>query len=142
LISRSDLYATAGEIAGKTSGDNQGVDSISFVPTLKGNEQPARSAVVHHSIGGNFAIREGDWKLCLCPGSGGWSAPRPGKEARDAPKVQLFNLADDPAEKNNLEATHSDKVAHLTALLQSYINNGRSTEGRAQKNDVEIVVLK
>ncbi|MGK0186722.1 MAG: arylsulfatase A [Verrucomicrobiales bacterium] len=142
LTSLSDVYATTAEIVGAKGEADDGVDSISFLPTLKGEQSSARSAVVHHSIGGFFAIREGDWKLCFCPGSGGWSAPRPGKAGKDAPAVQLFNLTDDPAEKNNVESAHPEKVKHLTALLQSYIDNGRSTEGTPQMNDASIVVLK
>ena len=142
LIATSDLYATTAEILGEPMTSSDGVDSISFLPTLKGISQPARTAVVHHSIGGFFAIREGEWKLCLCPGSGGWSAPRPGKSPTDAPNVQLFNLADDPAETTNVQADHPEKVAQLTALLQVYIDNGRSTAGPKQENDAEIVVMK
>ena len=80
--------------------------------------------------------------FCMCPGSGGWSAPRPGKSPTDAPNVQLFNLADDPAETTNVQADHPEKVAQLTALLQVYIDNGRSTAGPKQENDAEIVVMK
>ena len=90
---------------------------------------------MNHSIGGFFAIREGKWKLCLCPGSGGWSEPRPGKEPKGSPRVQLFDLDTDPAEKNNLAETEKEKVAELTALLQSYADNGRSTPGEKQEND-------
>ncbi len=142
LISTSDVFATTADILDQEIKPTDGVDSISFLPTLKGEAQQPRSAVVHHSINGNFAIREGYWKLCLCPGSGGWSAPRPGKGPKGAPKVQLFNLTKDPAETTNLHATHPEKVAHLTALLQLFIDKGRSTEGKIQKNDAEIVVHK
>ena len=60
----------------------------------------------------------------------------------DAPRVQLFDLATDPAETNNVEAAHPEKVAQLTALLQTFIDNGRSTEGPSQNNDAKIVVQK
>jgi hypothetical protein len=35
-----------------------------------------RDAVVHHSVDGMFAIRQGDWKLALGRGSGGFSDPK------------------------------------------------------------------
>ena len=142
LTCMTDFYATVAAITGIEMGPADGVDSVSFLPTLKGEQEPNRGAIIHHSIGGAFAIRNGDWKLCFCPGSGGWSAPRPGKEAPDAPDVQLFNLADDPAETKNLEAVHPKKVTELTTLLQKFIDDGRSTEGPTQKNDAEIVVSK
>ncbi|MFO0929742.1 MAG: hypothetical protein U0736_22420 [Gemmataceae bacterium] len=55
---------------------------------------------MHHSINGSFAIRQGRWKLCLCPDSGGWSAPRPGKATKGLPPVQLFDLQSDPGEQD------------------------------------------
>ena len=87
------------------------------------------------TIAGAFAIRRGKWKLCLCKGSGGWSAPRPGKAPKDAPPVQLFDLEADPAEKNNLAPSHPELVAELTALMQKYVDDGRSTPGPKQAND-------
>ena len=101
---------------------------------------PNRQSTIHHSINGSYAIRQGDWKLCLCPGSGGWSGPRP-HEARnqpDLPPVQLYNLATDIAETNNVQANHPDIVRELTAELQRCIDKGRSTAGIAQKNDRDV----
>ena len=135
LTCQTDFTATCAEILGVKLAPDAGVDSVSFLPTLKDSSVTGRSAIVNHSIGGFFAIREGKWKLCLCPGSGGWSEPRPGKEPKGAPRVQLFDLDADPAEKNNLAETEKEKVAELTALLQSYADNGRSTPGEKQEND-------
>ena len=85
-------------------------------------------------MNGSFAIRQGDWKLALCSGSGGWSYPKPGKEPEGSPEVQLFNLADDLGEKTNLQAKHPERVEALTALLRSYVDNGRSTAGPQMEN--------
>jgi len=134
LTCQTDFTATCAEVLGVTLKPNAGVDSVSFLKTIKGEKEGKRSAIVHHSINGSFAIREGKWKLCLCKGSGGWSAPRPGKAPKDAPPVQLFDLDADPAEKNNLALKHPEKVKELTALLQSYVDNGRSTPGEKQQN--------
>ena len=105
---------------------------MSLLPALRGDDRgPLREALVHHSINGSFAIRQGDWKLALCADSGGWSAPRPGtKEAEGLPPVQLYNLADDPAERRNIQDQHPEIVARLTALLEKYVADGRSTPGR------------
>ena len=52
-------------------------DSVSILPVLTSQKDgEVREAMVHHSIDGNFAIRQGKWKLELCAGSGGWAAPR------------------------------------------------------------------
>ncbi len=133
-----DLFATCADIIGEPYPDNAAEDSVSILPILLGtNKDPVREAVIHHSINGSFAIRKGDWKLAFCPGSGGWSDPRPNTFNKKDPDhwLQLFNLADDPAETTNLVTEHPERVKQLTKLAQSYIDKGRSTPGKAQAND-------
>ena len=140
-----DLFATCAEIIGAKPGDSAAEDSVSILPALLGKSTtPLREAVVHHSINGSFAIRQGKWKLALCPGSGGWSQPAPPsgnkKAANEAPIkdwVQLFDLKADPAETKNLASKYPDLVASLTALMQRTIDAGRSTPGAPQKNNGE-----
>jgi arylsulfatase A-like enzyme len=136
LIYQGDLLATCAQIVGATLPDNAGEDSVSLLPVLVGETRaaPVHDALVHHSINGSFAIRQGDWKLCLCPDSGGWSDPRPGKAPPGSPPFQLFNLKDDPAERVNLYAAHPDVVQRLGRQLVQLIIRGRSTPGAPQKN--------
>lgn len=142
LICLTDFMATAAEAAGVKLPDTAAEDSFSFMSLLLGKKEPTRPNIIHHSINGSFAIREGSWKLELCPGSGGWSDPRPGKEAKDAPRVQLFDLSQDIGEKNNVQAENPDTVARLTKLLEKQVAEGRSTTGAQQKNTVEPVIWK
>ena len=90
-----------------------------------------REAIVHHSIHprARFRIRQGNWKLELCPGSAGWSDPKPGKQAKDAPLIQLYDMNDDIGEKTNVQTQHPEIVERLTKLLQKYVADGRSTPG-------------
>nr|WP_319512618.1 arylsulfatase [uncultured Draconibacterium sp.] len=136
-ICTTDLMATCAELVGYQLADNEGEDSYSMLPLLHGMNQPIREATVHHSINGSFAIRKGSWKLNLCPGSGGWSYPRPkNKEVIDTlPKYQLYNLKTDPGETNNLFTTNQEKAKELKTLLEKYIVEGRSTPGVPQQND-------
>ena len=132
-----DFMATCADILGVKLPDNAAEDSVSFLPALKGQtNKPVRDTIVHHSITGAFSIREGNWKLCLAPGSAGWSEPRPGQEPKDAPRIQLFDLGDDIGEKNNVQAQHPDIVAKLTKILEKQVADGRSTPGVAQSNTV------
>jgi arylsulfatase A-like enzyme len=140
LVCLTDFLATCADIVGVKLPDDAGEDSVSFLPTILGRPAvPPRTAVVHHSSNGSFAIREGAWKLALCPGSGGWSAPRPGRDdASGLPMVQLFDMEKDIGEQHNVQDEHPDVVARLTALLEKYVADGRSTPGIAQKNAVPV----
>jgi arylsulfatase A-like enzyme len=134
----TDFMATAAELNGYKLPDTAGEDSVSILPALKGEtDKPLREAIVHHSITGAFSIRQANWKLELCPGSAGWSDPRPGKEESDAPRIQLYDLGDDIGEQNNVQAQHPDIVEKLTKLLEKYVADGRSTPGAPQKNTVD-----
>ena len=133
----NDLMATAAAITGDTLPDNAGEDSYNILPLFEGRKSGiVRSGIVHHSISGYFAIREGAWKLEMCPGSGGWSHPTP-KEAKkmDLPPVQLYNMNTDLSEKNNVWDQHPDLVQSLEDELKKLILNGRSTPGSPQENN-------
>lgn len=136
LVCLTDLMATCAEVVGVKLPDNAGEDSVSLLPALLGQaDRPLREAVVHHSINGSFSIRQGRWKLELCPDSGGWSVPRPGSPAaRKLAPVQLYDLTSDPGETTNVQAQHPDVVQRLTGLLEKYAADGRSTPGVAQPN--------
>ena len=133
----TDFMRTMADIVGAPLPDGAAEDSVSFLPALLGRDRaPLREATVHHSINGSFAIRQGKWKLAFCPGSGGWTFPRPGQhDASGLPLVQLFDLEADPGETTNRQAEHPDVVARLTALMEKYAADGRSTPGAVQPND-------
>jgi len=143
IVCLTDFMATAAEIVGAKLPASAAEDSVSFLPALLGKDGLRRTTLVSHSINGSFAIRDGNWKLCLCRGSGGWSAPKPGSPAeKDLPADQLYDLALDRGEQKNVAAEHPEIVKRLTALLESYVAEGRSTPGEPQKNAVEIQVRK
>ena len=129
IICLTDLLATAAAIVGDTLASNAGVDSYNLLPALlDGQMEQIREATVHHSINGSFAIRKGKWKLINCPGSGGWSVPKPGSpEEAGLPPIQLYDLESDAGETRNLVDEYPEITSELTQLLESYIQKGRST---------------
>ena len=131
VVCLTDLFATCAEILGARLPDTAAEDSVSLLPALLGTATgPLRDAIVHHSINGSFAIRQGRWKLALCPDSGGWSPPRPGRDdVKGLPEVQLYDLSADRAERHNVQAEHPEIVDRLTRLLEKYVADGRSTPG-------------
>ncbi|MEM1442955.1 MAG: arylsulfatase, partial [Verrucomicrobiota bacterium] len=69
LIGQVDFLATAAEITGAEVPETQGEDSVSFLSLLENSESgPTRNSIIVQSINGSFAVRDGDWKLALCPG--------------------------------------------------------------------------
>ena len=144
LICHTDLLATCAEIVGAKIPDNAGEDSVSILPALLGTDKEAiHAAVVHHSISGKFAVRQGHWKLELCPGSGGWSSPKDDEAKKlGLPDIQLYDLSTDIGETKNVQSGRPDIVEQMSRLLNETIANGRSTPGPKQANDAPIVVNK
>lgn len=144
LICHTDLMATCAEILGTKLPDTAGEDSVSMLPALLGTDTaPIRGAVVHHSISGRFAVRQGHWKLEFCPGSGGWGKPDDADaKKRGLPDLQLYDLSTDIGETKNVQAEHPEIVSQMSQLLDDYIANGRSTPGAKQTNDAPIIIHK
>lgn len=146
LVEQLDLFATCADVLGAKLPDNVAEDSVSMLPLLRGEKisAPVREALVNHSADGRFAIRQGQWKLLLWPGSGGWSPPTPtpsqwlktdAADLSKLPPFQLYDLSADSAERNNLAAAHPEIVQRLGRLMRSYVELGRSTPGAPQAYD-------
>ncbi|MEO1614728.1 MAG: arylsulfatase [Planctomycetota bacterium] len=142
LCCLTDLYATLRDLTGQEKETLGGEDSFSLVPVFAGEPTTGRVSLVSHSVSGMFAIRKGDWKLCLSAGSAGWSAPRePVAKKQKLPPMQLYNLKSDRGEQNNLIQDHPGKVKELLELLAEKVERGRSTPGPAVSNDREVTFL-
>jgi len=134
----TDLMATSAEIVGAKLPENAGEDSVSILPALLGETKTSlREAIVHHSIRGDFAIRQGQWKLEFCKDSGGWSK---GGSA-DTPG-QLYDMSKDVGEQTNAYDQHPEIVSQMTKLLEKYVADGRSTPGPSLKNDAPVEISK
>ncbi len=124
----TDVMATCAAIVGAPLPQDAAEDSYNLLPVLLGETatEPLREAIVHHSFSGMFAIRKGPWKLVEGLGSGGFSKPNKIKPTEGGPTGQLYNLAEDPSEENDLFSEQSEKVEALAALLDEYRKSGRS----------------
>lgn len=145
LICLTDLMATCADLLQTKLPDNAGEDSVSILSALRGSEAgPRHEAVVHHSCNGRFSLRQGQWKLELCPGSGGYGGtPSDAQAAKQRlPPVQLYDMSRDDTETANVQDKHPAVVARLTGLLQQYVTQGRSTPGTPQANDVAVEIWK
>ncbi len=109
-----------------------GQDSFSLLPLLQGEDCEVRETAVSQSMRGLPGVRRGPWKLIFGKGSGGWS---PGED--DYP-AQLYQLDEDLAEIRNLYADRPEVVAQLNELFRRLVEEGRSTPGSSQANDVPV----
>lgn len=136
LICLSDFFATFAEMTGYKIKDNEAEDSFSFWKILSGEGRGTRRDLVTLSGKGAFALREQDSKLIFYAGSGGQSHPT-AQELDGLPQMQLYDMASDPSEKENLifEKKYKKTVKRLTKKMREYLDNGRSTPGKPQKNE-------
>ena len=142
LICQIDLLATCADIIGQPIPKGVGEDSVSFQPAFTGEPiESTRAGVIHHSVHGYFAYRQGKWKLLLSKGSGGWSSPSEKQVPEGRPIAQLYDMELDPGERDNLYDTHPEEVERLLALLESDVKRGRSTDGAAATNDVKRIKI-
>lgn len=113
----ANLTATCKEILGNKAPNQE--DSYSILSVLSGKTKAVANqlAVIHSSSIGFFAIRKGDWKLIEGLGSGGFTEPKEIKQKEGKSKGQLYNLATDPSERNDLYDQNPGKVGELRSLL-------------------------
>ncbi len=123
LICHVDMLATVAALTGQKLADAAGPDSFNVLPALLGEKlgKPCRDHLVEH--GSVLAIRKGPWKLI--PGNPAGATNKKGKK-RNGGGDQLYDLAEDIGETNNVAAAHPDLVKEMTALLQRIRENGRS----------------
>lgn len=115
----TDFMATAAEIVGDTLSKGAGPDSYSFLSLMmNANEVNKRPPVIHHSLDGMFAIRKGDLKLIEGLGSGGFTKPQRIEPMDSMVTGQLYDLKDDPSEKENLFVRQPENVEIMKVLLQ------------------------
>lgn len=142
LICLTDLFATTSDITGIELPAGSAEDSVSFLPALSGAEiVSTRAGVIHHSVDGYFAYRQGKWKLLLSKGSGGWTSPKEDEMPEDALKAQLYDMEKDPSETKNLYESHPEVAQRLLAQLETDVFSGRSIEGEESKNDTDTIEL-
>lgn len=108
----TDFYPTMLALAGKPALAKQHLDGVSLQPLLAGGEKLDRDAIYwhypHYPNQGAFpggAVRMGDWKLI---------------ERFEDGRVQLYNLADDIGERNDLAEAQADRVAAMRANLHQW----------------------
>lgn len=126
-ISLTDMFATFAKLTSTKIKAEEAEDSYNVLPSLFGKKvsHSKENVRVYHSGAGVFAIRQGDWKLIS--GTKNSAIAKKESSISDAPD-QLYNLALDPYEKNNLQEKEPEKVIQLNGMLDEYIEGRRNAK--------------
>jgi arylsulfatase A-like enzyme len=103
LIHAVDIYPTLAALAGASTAKCKPLDGVNVWDTIAEGKPSPRSEIIYNVEPFRGAIRQDNWKLV-------WRTLLPFN-------VELFDLAQDSSEKNNLAAQHPEKVAALQQRL-------------------------
>ncbi len=99
MIHVVDMYPTIIGLAGAQLGKNKPLDGLDVWPTISEGKPSPRSEIVYNIEPFRAGIRQGNWKLV-------WRTVLPSS-------VELYDIARDPSEENNVAAQNPEKVAAL-----------------------------
>jgi len=97
-----DFLPTCTELLGLETPNE--TDGVSIIPTLLGQpDKQKQHDYLYWELGGQQAIRAGDWKAIRIKRG----------------KIELYNLADDPSEKNNVADKHPDIGERMEKMFET-----------------------
>jgi arylsulfatase A-like enzyme len=101
-VAHTDIFATAAAAAGASLPKDRVMDGVDLVPFVTG----AAKDIPHHTL----YWRSGLYKTVLADG---WKLQFDGRQG----KTWLFDLRNDPTERNNLATSEPDRVKSVMAVL-------------------------
>lgn len=110
LIHSVDIYPTLAALAGASTAKCKPLDGLNVWATIAEGKPSPRSEIVYNIEPFRGALQQGDWKLI-------WRTLL-------RSSVELYDLAKDESEKNNLAAANPDKVAAFQHRLDALAKEG------------------
>jgi arylsulfatase A-like enzyme len=104
-----DILPTCVTAAGGKVEADWKLDGVDLMPYLTGKNATNPHAVIYWRFGEQWAIRQGDWKLCV-------------NRIDGLKQVKLFNLKTDIGEANDLSEKEPEKVKELKSLWDTWSN--------------------
>lgn len=133
-----DWYPTLLKLAGADPAQPLPVDGLDIWPLLTEGKAPNRDTIL---IAGNpqrYALRMGDWKLLVKPLPVG-KAVDPEADAvhasKQADELELYNLAKDISETNNLAATEPERVKLMRQRLEIIMKDAVPSLSQSRSRD-------
>ncbi|HPO12574.1 MAG TPA: sulfatase [Candidatus Hydrogenedentes bacterium] len=108
-----DLLPTFVALAGGTPPSDRSIDGQNIAPLLLGTGQPSSRDFFFYLLEDLQAMRSGPWKLKRPFKGSVYGKP-------EEHPVLLFNLENDPGEKNNVAEQHPDIVKQLEERMQAF----------------------
>jgi arylsulfatase A-like enzyme len=121
LVCQVDFLASFAALTGQTLAEPDGPDSLDTMAAFLDASKPGRRELVVQA--GGQALRVERWKY-MEPSKRPKMNPQVNIELGNDTVPQLYDLATDPGERNNLAEKHPGKVAEMQALLTK-IRQGR-----------------
>jgi arylsulfatase A-like enzyme len=114
-----DWYPTLLKLASASTAQKLAPDGRDIWPVITQGAKSPHDALLLCGFHGtkSAALRMGDWKLLVNPSEN--NSPK-GKRPKDN-RVELYNLADDLSEKNDLAAAQPDRVKSMQARLDEIL---------------------
>ena len=104
-----DILPTLSEVAGVTDNNPEDIDGISFVSTLLGKDKQEEHEYLYMEFaayGGQQMVRMGDWKGVRQ------------NMFKDSLQIELYNLAEDIGEQNDVSALHPEIVEQIRKIMK------------------------
>ena len=105
LIHAVDVYPTLANLAGASTAKSKPLDGLDVWDVIAENKPSPRSEIIYNVEPFRGGVRQGDWKLI-------WRTLIP-------TSAELYNLADDPYEQNDVAAANPEKVAAMQERINA-----------------------
>ena len=125
MVCTVDLAASLAALTGQTLSPDACPDSFNLLPALLGKpDAKGRDHLVQQpNRGPTLALRIGDWKVLS------YASAKPIKSLtyeKGKGRYELYNLADDPGERNNFAKQQPERLKQMLAELEAIKTAGRS----------------
>lgn len=130
LISQVDIMATLLEVTGTEIPKKGAIDSQSFLPIItdKPNKNLERTATIHNTNAGRYAVRKGKWLYVNYSTGSVGRMPESFKKLRGYTEFTteglLFDLEQDPEQRVNLYEKYPEIIKDMEVYLKQEMDKG------------------
>jgi len=125
IASAMDLFSTSLQLASVESPSDRPIDGVEMTPILFGNGKSKRAVEYYYYGDQLYAVRKEAFKAHFTTHDGYSKEP-----AKEHKPPLVFNLPEDPSEKFDVAAEHSEVVAELTKFYEEH--RATITRGKLQ----------